>query len=59
QADGSDGRFPLSAADRWAGIPAVGRLGNGVPLQTFDEMLAGIGTDGSRAHAMNDACSIP
>ena len=51
-----DDRFPLSAPDRWAAIPAVGRGGNTVPLQTFDELLQGIGVDGSRAHNLRDAC---
>ena len=54
----TDPRFPLSSADKWAGIPAVGRNGNTVPLQTFDELLRGIGADGSRAHTLMDACSI-
>jgi hypothetical protein len=55
----ADPRFPLSAMDRWAGIPRVGRNGNAVPLQTFDELLQGIGTDGSRAHTLADACAVP
>jgi hypothetical protein len=55
----ADGSFPLSAADRWAGIPAVGKSGNAVPLQTYEELLQGIGADGSRAHSLTDACSIP
>lgn len=50
--------FSMSAADRWVGIPAVGRGGNSVPLQTFEELLAGVGTDGSRAHHMANACGI-
>lgn len=50
--------FSMSAADRWVGLPPVGRNGNSVPLQTFEELLAGIGRDGSRAHHMNDACGI-
>jgi uncharacterized protein (TIGR03437 family) len=50
--------FAMSAADRWVGIPAVGRNGNSVPLQTFEELLAGTGADGSRAHHMSDACAI-
>jgi hypothetical protein len=58
QPQSSDARFGLSAADKWAGIPAVGRQGNTVPLQTFDELLAGVGNDGSRAHTLTDACSI-
>jgi cytochrome c peroxidase len=34
---GPDSRYPKGAADRWALIPAVGRLGAAAPLQTFDE----------------------
>ncbi len=49
---------PLSAADRWVGLSAVGRNGHNVPLQTFEELLAGVGSDGSRAHNMTDACAI-
>src|SRR6185369_15323272 len=37
-----DDRDPSVAADKWAAIPAVGRSGNTVPLQTFDELLRGI-----------------
>jgi cytochrome c peroxidase len=55
----SDPRFRLSAADKWAGIPAVGRQGNAAPLQTFDELLQGIGTDGARAHTLTDVCTVP
>jgi hypothetical protein len=55
----ADASFALSAADKWAGIPAVGKTGNAVPLQTFEELLQGIGTDGSRAHTLTDACAIP
>ena len=50
--------FGRSAADRWAGIPAVGRNGGTVPLQTFEELLNGVGADGSRAHNLNDTCEI-
>jgi uncharacterized protein (TIGR03437 family) len=50
--------FTMSAADRWVGIPAVGRGGNTAPLQTFEELLAGIGADGTRAHNMSEACGI-
>jgi len=53
-----DARFALSAADKWALIPGVGRGGNPVPLQTFEELLLGIGGDGSRAHSLTEACSI-
>lgn len=47
----------FSAKDKWALIPPVGKNGNTVPLQTFEELLLGIGNDGSRAHALNEACS--
>jgi hypothetical protein len=57
--DGSDPRYSLSAADKWALIPGVGSGGSGVPLQTFEELLLGIGADGSRAHSLTDACTIP
>jgi hypothetical protein len=50
--------FPLSAVDTWAGIPAVGRDGNQVPLQTFEELLKGIGAGGERAHTLADACTV-
>jgi hypothetical protein len=42
--------------NRWVQVPAVGRGGNGVPLQTFEERLKGIGADGARAHALTEAC---
>jgi cytochrome c peroxidase len=48
----------FSAEDKWVGIPAVGRNGNAVPLQTFDELLRGVGSDGSRAHTLTDACTV-
>jgi hypothetical protein len=54
-----DPEFPHSALDLWAGIPAVGRVGNAVPLQTFEELLKGTGNDGTRAHTLTDACTIP
>jgi hypothetical protein len=44
--------------DKWAGIPAVGRNGNAVPLQTFDELLRGLGADGSRAHTLTEVCTV-
>jgi hypothetical protein len=58
QPQSTDARFALSAADKWAGIPAVGAQGNAVPLQTFEELLAAIGNDGSRAHTLTDACGV-
>lgn len=57
RANGDPGA-PMSAADRWVGLSAVGRGGSNVPLQTFEELLAGVGNDGSRAHNMTDACAI-
>ena len=57
-APAESGLFPLSAGDQWAGIPAVGRGGNAAPLQTFDELLQGIGADGSRAHTLTEPCGI-
>ena len=48
-----------NAGERWAAVPEVGARGNRVPLQTFDELLRGIGKDGSRAHNLTAACSIP
>jgi cytochrome c peroxidase len=45
-----------SALDRWALVPASGEGGNAVPLQTFEELLAGVGADGSRAHALQQSC---
>ncbi len=54
--DTSDPRFTTSAVEKFALIPAVGQGGNKVPLQTFEELLAGVGRDGSRAHALTDSC---
>jgi hypothetical protein len=45
------------AADSWALVPAVGQGGNRAPLQTFAELLLGIGRDGSRAHTMQEGCT--
>ena len=56
QLDNGDPRFSLSALDKWALIPAVGKNGGGVPLQTFEELLKGVGKDGSKAHALNETC---
>jgi len=55
--DSSDRRFASSAVDRWALIPAVGKGGTTAPLQTFDELLRGIGNDGTRANTMTQACT--
>jgi hypothetical protein len=55
----ADPRFPQSAADNWVLVPAVGAGGNSAPLQTFEELLSGIGNDGSRAHTMTQACAPP
>jgi cytochrome c peroxidase len=48
----------VRVGESWAGAPAVGRGGNAVPLQTFEELLKGVGEDGSRAHTLKDACEI-
>ena len=53
-ADARDGR---RAAERWALVPAIGAAGSRVPLQTFDELLAGTGSDGSRAHTLTETCN--
>ena len=53
-----DPAYPLSAADRWVGLAATGRNGHNAPLQTFEELLAGTGSDGSRSHNMSEACAI-
>jgi hypothetical protein len=45
-----------AAADLWALVPAVGQDGNLVPLQTFTELLQGIGRAGSRAHTLQQRC---
>lgn len=44
-------------AEMFALVPPVGSNGNAVPLQSFAEQLAGIGRDGSRAHALQDRCT--
>jgi len=56
--DSSNASFTFSAADQYAGIPAVGKGGGPAPLQTFDELLRGTENDGSRAHTLKDSCSI-
>jgi len=52
-------QFPRASAERWAGIAATGASGNKFPLQTFDELLNGVGNDGSRVNAMTEPCTIP
>jgi len=52
----ADSPARLSAVDQWALIPAVGKGGNSVPLQTFEELLNGIGKDGTRAHTLSESC---
>jgi cytochrome c peroxidase len=58
-ARGDSTRFPFSAAEKWVAIPAVGAAGNRAPLQNFQELLEGIGKDGSRAHTLTEACTAP
>jgi len=52
----TDARFSLSADDRMAAIPAIGKSGANAPLQSFAELLDGVGADGSRAHNLTEAC---
>ncbi len=54
-----DGPFSTSAAEKWRAVPAVGAGGNQAPLRTFDEMLAGVGSDGTRSHLLDEACTAP
>jgi cytochrome c peroxidase len=58
QAAGSP-QFPRAAAERWVGLAAVGAAGNAAPLQTFEELLSGVGATGAREHHMQDACTAP
>jgi hypothetical protein len=58
QIESVDPSSAFSALDKWVGIPAVGRNGNTVPLQTCDELLRGVGSDGSRAHTLTDGCGV-
>ena len=53
QLDNSDPRFALSALDKWALVPAVGKNGSTAPLQTFEELLRG---DSVKAHSMTESC---
>ena len=46
----------LVALDTWALVPEVGQSGSGVPLQTLEELLAGVGSDGTRANTMTKSC---
>ena len=45
-----------AAADLWSVVSAVGQGGSPVPLQSFTELLLGVGRDGSRAHTLQQAC---
>ena len=54
--DTSPGGSTAAAADLWTLIPPVGQDGNGVPLQTFAELLLGVGRDGTRAHTLQTSC---
>jgi len=44
------------ALDKWALVTEVGGEGSSAPLQTFDELLNGIGNDGTRANNMTSIC---
>ena len=54
----SDARFTLSADENWVAISATGKAGTDAPLQTFAEMLEGVGNDGSRANHLSQACPV-
>lgn len=45
-----------ASAELFALVPSIGRAGSAAPLQTFAELLAGIGRDGSRAHTLQQSC---
>lgn len=44
------------ALDKWALVEEVGREGLSVPLQTYEEMLRGMGGDGSRVDTLTKGC---
>jgi cytochrome c peroxidase len=46
----------LIALDKWSLVSEVGKEGTTAPLQTFDELLNGVGNDGTRANTMNTSC---
>ncbi|MDH5179685.1 MAG: hypothetical protein OEY07_08460, partial [Gammaproteobacteria bacterium] len=50
------GHDQVSGRSVLVGIPAVGTQGNTLPLQTFEERLAGVN---NRAHNLNDGCTVP
>ena len=52
-------QFPRSSMENWLGLAPVGAAGHAAPLQTFEELLQGIGADGARVNAMNEACTAP
>lgn len=52
-------QFPRGAAENWAGLAEVGASGHAAPLQTFEELLQGIGGDGARVNTMTGACTAP
>jgi len=51
------GYAATASAEMFGLVPATGRNGNTVPLQTFIEQLQGIGRDGSRAHTLQQPCA--
>ena len=52
-------QFPRSSMENWLGLAPVGAAGHAAPLRTFEELLQGIGADGARVNAMNEACTVP
>jgi len=51
--------FPRSSLENWLGLEPVGAAGHPAPLQTFEELLLGIGANGARANTMSEACTAP
>lgn len=51
------GQLGVVATDKSALVEAVGAEGATAPLQTFEELLSGMGADGSRANNMTTTCS--
>jgi hypothetical protein len=52
-------QFPHSSMEGWIGLAPVGEAGQAAPLQTFEELLQGIGSGGGRTNAMNEVCTAP
>ncbi len=51
-----NGHDPVSGRTRLVAIPATGKAGIALPLQTFDEQLRGVN---NRANSLTKACDMP